>query len=99
VTIAVRDTGIGIAAEALPSIFEASRQVNGGMTRSFGCAGLGLAIAQRRVEQMGGGITVERRLGHGSTFSVHLEVVAQVSHRKPDRRRRRGTSGKSRAGH
>ena len=97
VTIAVRDTGIGIDEEALPSIFEEFRQVNGGMTRPFGGAGLGLAIARRLVEQMGGRITVESRLKHGSTFSVHLGAVAPGPRRRPIRQRKRRIGGESAA--
>jgi PAS domain S-box-containing protein len=97
VTIAVRDTGIGISPEALPIIFEEFRQVNGGMARPFGGAGLGLAIARRLVEQMGGRITVESQLEQGSTFSVHLGAAAPAPHRKLGRKRGRQIGGVSSA--
>jgi signal transduction histidine kinase len=72
VAMTVSDTGIGIAAESLPHIFEAFRQVDGSMTRHYGGAGLGLAIAHKLAEQMGGHITVESQDGVGSTFTLYL---------------------------
>lgn len=70
--ISVRDTGIGIPAEALPHIFDEYRQVDGGLTRRYGGAGLGLAISQRLAEQMGGRITVSSQPDLGSTFTLFL---------------------------
>lgn len=73
--IAVSDTGIGISAEALPHIFEEFRQVDGNLTRRYGGAGLGLAIAKRLAEQMGGELSVMTAPGKGSTFTVALPVA------------------------
>lgn len=74
----VQDSGIGIAAEALPRLFLPFEQVDGSMTRSYGGTGLGLAITKRLVEMMGGKIGVVSEPGQGSTFwfSVRLKKAA-----------------------
>ena len=75
---AVRDTGIGIAPDALARVFDAFTQVDESYTRRFGGTGLGLAICRRLAELMGGRVGVESAPGLGSTFSVELplQVVA-----------------------
>lgn len=73
----VRDTGIGIAADALDDIFEPFRQVNGNGRHSGG-VGLGLYIARRFLEMLGGSITVESHPGRGSTFRVSVPLTVDA---------------------
>ncbi len=73
VIVSVVDTGPGIPAEALPSIFERFYRVPGSEKRAVG-TGLGLAITQHIVEAHGGEISVSSEEGHGTTFSFTLPV-------------------------
>ena len=79
-TIAVRDTGPGIAEEDQRKIFEEFQQADSSTTKEKGGTGLGLAISKRIVEMHGGRLWVESQLGHGSTFSfsIPLNVQRQV---------------------
>jgi PAS domain S-box-containing protein len=74
VDIVVADTGIGIPPDAVPFIFDEFRQVDSGLTRRHGGAGLGLAIARKLTEQMGGSISVISDLHLGTTITLHLPV-------------------------
>ncbi|MCK7525898.1 MAG: ATP-binding protein [Ignavibacteriales bacterium] len=68
--IRVVDTGIGIAKEDQETIFDEFRQVSEGYNRHFEGAGLGLTIAKKFAEKMGGSISLESEVGKGSTFTV-----------------------------
>jgi signal transduction histidine kinase/DNA-binding response OmpR family regulator len=79
----VRDTGIGIAPDALLRIFEEFEQADSSMTRKFGGTGLGLAISRRIVERMGGQIEVESALGSGSAFSFTIALPPIAGEQAP----------------
>jgi len=77
VTIAVEDTGIGIAEEDFEKVFEDFRQADNSPTREYGGAGLGLAICRRLAGMLDGQLTVSSKLGLGSTFTLVLPREAR----------------------
>jgi CheY-like chemotaxis protein len=83
---AVRDTGIGIPEEQQTAIFDPFEQVDSTLTRRHGGSGLGLAISSRLVEQMGGRIWVDSRLGQGSTFHFAARFELAEGEPRPVRR-------------
>lgn len=76
VVIRVSDTGLGIATEDIPHLFQKFYRTDNSATREIGGTGLGLFITKQIVEMMGGKIWVESTLGSGSTFYVEIPRVA-----------------------
>ena len=79
VAVEVRDTGVGIAQDALGRVFERFYKADRSRLRDGDGAGLGLAIARHTVEAHGGRITVDSEVGHGTTFRVLLPAANPVS--------------------
>ena len=79
ITFQVKDQGQGIPANKLESIFERFHQVDASDSRNKGGTGLGLAICRRIVEQHGGNIWAESRLGEGSRFYFTLPIETSQS--------------------
>jgi heavy metal sensor kinase len=77
VTIAVSDTGAGIAPEHLSHLFERFYRVEGARTRQTGGTGLGLAIAHEVVRLHGGTLTVQSQLNQGTTFTIQLPTKSE----------------------
>lgn len=76
VLIQVRDTGVGIAPEFLPHVFERFRQADGSTTKNYGGLGLGLAIVRYLVELHNGSVSVNSPgIGQGTTFIVKLPLM------------------------
>jgi signal transduction histidine kinase/CheY-like chemotaxis protein len=75
ISIAVSDTGIGIAREALSKLFDSFEQADTTITRRFGGTGLGLAISKKIAELMHGSINVTSVVGEGSVFTVAFPVT------------------------
>ena len=73
----VHDTGVGIAPDQLPQLFQPFKQADSSLTRRHGGTGLGLSIARYMVENMGGEIWVESEVGQGSTFAFSIRLALQ----------------------
>ncbi len=72
IIFSVKDSGIGIPADKIDTIFEAFKQVDGSISREFGGTGLGLSITKTIIDLMDGTINVESEFGKGTTFTVTL---------------------------
>jgi signal transduction histidine kinase len=84
VHLVIRDTGIGIAQQAIPELFGEFKQASTGYSRTHEGNGLGLAITQRMVHMLGGEITVESRQGGGTAFCITLPRYDEREHLQAD---------------
>ncbi len=95
VVVSVRDTGVGIAAEQLPRIFEMFSQVDRSLEKSQGGLGIGLTLVRRLVEMHDGSVEAHSAgLGKGSEFVVRLPVLLDSSVKKPAVKEEARSSGR-----
>jgi len=78
ITLAVSDTGIGMTPEQMNKLFQEFSQASSATASKYGGTGLGLVISRRFCQMMGGDITVESELGHGSTFTIRLPRIVET---------------------
>ena len=74
IQIQVSDTGVGISADALESVFSSFTQEDLSTTRKYGGTGLGLAISKKLIAMMNGDITVDSEVGKGTTFTITVQL-------------------------
>ena len=79
----IKDTGIGIGEDFREHIFEPFTQENQGARTNYGGVGLGMSIAKKLIDQMGGTVEVESRLGEGSLFRVNLPIRVDTREETP----------------
>lgn len=78
VSIAITDSGIGIAADRIDQVFDSFTQADTTISRQFGGTGLGLTISRLLAQQMGGDIGVTSELGKGSVFTLVLHLPRTI---------------------
>ncbi|MNY07596.1 Sensor histidine kinase RcsC [compost metagenome] len=74
VEIAVQDTGVGIASDVLPHVFERFYQGDSTSTRAYGGTGIGLTLSKRLAEEMGGELAIASSLGEGTRAVLRLRA-------------------------
>ncbi|MGZ8443831.1 MAG: ATP-binding protein [Candidatus Binatia bacterium] len=85
IEFSVSDTGIGMAEEFLPHIFDKFNQIDSATTRDYSGAGLGLYLVKSFVALMGGSVNVYSKLGEGTTFTVRLPISSSMGFLEEDR--------------
>jgi signal transduction histidine kinase len=81
--VRVIDTGIGIARDQLPRLFEKFTVIDDSSTSKYGGTGLGLALSDKLCRLMGGEISVESKIGKGSRFTIRLPLRNEAAGRNP----------------
>ncbi len=74
ILVEVKDSGIGISKEMLPTIFDEFKQADGSLTRQYEGTGLGLAISKKLITILGGDIEVKSQLDKGSVFTITIPI-------------------------